>query len=100
MSDDWGPSDAEILEAHQYEYTASWEVESEDDGGEDSGPDGEDEELLEAIESSAFYDVYHEGHYDSDNIWDDDFDSPLKSSILLSGPSTRSISPKKHGRTE
>jgi hypothetical protein len=34
MSDNWGPSDAEILEAHNYEYTANWEVESEDDAGE------------------------------------------------------------------
>jgi hypothetical protein len=103
MPEAWGPSNAEQSEALQFEYMASWDIVSEDDDNDDdSEPDMGDEDLLDAIESSEFYDVYQQEHSTSNVGWNTyDFGLPSTSpSVLLSGPSSRSTSPKKRIRTD
>jgi hypothetical protein len=103
MPEAWGPSNAEQSEALQFEYMANWDIVSEDDDNDDdSEPDMGDEDLLDAIESSEFYDVYQQEHSTSNVGWNTyDFGLPSTSpSVLLSGPSSRSTSPKKRIRTD
>lgn len=100
----WGPSQEEIAKALEFEGAASWDVEDiHSDSESESEDGGEDEELMEAAEFSAFADAYRQDAfvngnglfladmYNADTVVD-------PRSLLLSGPVDRDVSPRKRAR--
>ena len=104
MPEQWGPSQAQLLIALNFEYNAQLEEDNKDeDEVEDIEEDFVNDDLMEAIEMSSFSDVYRSSSWMDGLIWQDDTDftaEPLFQSMLLSGPSERSQSPRKRGRKE
>ncbi|RDB23171.1 hypothetical protein Hypma_009676 [Hypsizygus marmoreus] len=107
MPASWGPTEVELMEALQLDQSASWDDETEDDiieSDADSELDGDDEELLEAIELSALADAYRqEEHMSSPELLMDIQDKNWNwESLLLSGTPgpSRNSSPKKRNRPE
>ncbi|RDB20395.1 hypothetical protein Hypma_012501 [Hypsizygus marmoreus] len=103
----WGPTEVELMEALQLDQSASWDNETEDDAAEsdaDSELDGDDEELLEAIELSALADAYRqEGNMASSELFMEIRNDTWNIDALLMsgtpGPS-RNSSPRKRNRPE
>lgn len=103
LSESWGPTQKEIESAMEYEGNASWDGEDIHSDSESESEFGEeDEELMEAVEVSAFADAYREGAFLEGLLLPEMYEPQVVDprSLLESGNARWSESPHKRSRRD